>query len=117
MLRLQFDDRDKRAFAALDDNFTVSGNGEVVVISGAMVVEVTRLAGDGGDQFRLRIGFPGEPLDINIRRSQLLEQLGIGDDNSSPHDAQNADAGVHLFEAAGCPRRSVPVIRIEGRRR
>ena len=77
--RMQFDGRDKAAFAALDGDTTIAPNGEVAtVISGQMEVEVTRLAGDGGERFWLTIRFPGgEELDVRIARSQLLEQLDI----------------------------------------
>ena len=77
----KFDDLDKRAFAALDADFEISD--EVATITGEMRVEGTRLASDGGDQFQLRFMFPGgEPLDVKIRRTQLLEQLDIEVDKS-----------------------------------
>jgi hypothetical protein len=78
-----FDDQDKAAFAALDADFTIDASNEVATVSGQMEVEVTRLAGDGGDQFQLRFVFPSnELLDVKIRRVQLLEQLGVGDGES-----------------------------------
>jgi hypothetical protein len=81
---MKLDAKDLAALAALDD-FNISDGGEVATVSGQMEVEVTRLASDGGDQFQLRFTFPGgEPLDVKIRRVQLLEQLDIGDDADAP---------------------------------
>jgi hypothetical protein len=80
---IRFDDQDKRALAALDADFAISADGEVAAVSGQMEVEIVRLAGDGGDRFRLRIRFPGEELDIKIGRAQLLEQLNVRDDEGA----------------------------------
>jgi hypothetical protein len=54
--RIQFDAPDKRAFAALDDDFTITPDGETATIDGDMKVEITRRA---HEQFRLRFKFPG----------------------------------------------------------
>jgi hypothetical protein len=77
--RIQFNTQDRRAVAALDDDFTVNDNNDVAVIAGEMRVEIMRIA--GGDQFRLRIGFPGgEQLDVRIARSQMMRELNVGDE-------------------------------------
>ena len=79
---IRFDSQDRAALAKLDDDFAINADGEVATISGKLEVEIMRLAGDGGDQFRLRFKFPSEPLDVRIRRVQLLEQLGVKDGGS-----------------------------------
>ena len=79
---IRFDSQDRAALAKLDNDFAISVDGEVATISGKMEVEIMRFAGDGGDQFRLRFKFPGEPLDVGIRRTQLLEQLNVKDGGS-----------------------------------
>jgi hypothetical protein len=83
---MKFDDQDKCALRKLDNNFTISADGETATVTGEMEVEVTRLglADDGVDQFQLRFKFPGdELLNIKIRRVQLLEQLDMGDAKNS----------------------------------
>lgn len=45
----------------MDDDVTINDSGEVAVIAGKIRVEIVRVAGEGGDQFRLRFEFPGEP--------------------------------------------------------
>lgn len=76
--RLQFDAQDKAALRKLDDDFTISADGEHAVVSGEMEITVERPADDGGSLFLLMITFPGgEQLDVRIRRTQLLEQLDI----------------------------------------
>ena len=77
-----FIDSQVRALAKLDDDFAINADGEDATISGKLEVEIMRLASDGGDQFRLRFKFPSEPLDVRIRRVQLLEQLGVKDGGS-----------------------------------
>ena len=52
------------------------------MIAGRMEVEITRHVRDGKDQFRLQFKFPSEPLDVRIRRVQLLKQLGVKDGGS-----------------------------------
>jgi fatty acid-binding protein DegV len=51
--RIRFDEQDKRALRALDDDVTIIDSNEVAVIAGEMAVEIARLASDGGDQFWL----------------------------------------------------------------
>jgi hypothetical protein len=80
---MRLDDQDKRALHALDDTFTVNNNGEVASITGEMEITIIRPADDGGARFWLTIRFPSnETLDVRIARSQLLEQLDVGDDES-----------------------------------
>jgi hypothetical protein len=78
-----FDDLDKQALHKLDNDFTISPDGETASITGEMTIELVRPADDGGAQFWLAITFPGgEELDVRIRRIQLLEQLNIEGDES-----------------------------------
>ena len=81
---MQFDDQDRAALRALDDDFVISADGEVATVAGEMEVKIIRPADDGGTQFWLTIQLPGgEELDVRIRRTQLLEQLDIeGDENA-----------------------------------
>jgi len=81
MARLRFDDRDKAALHKLDTEVVINDSNEVAVIAGEIEVEIMRLAGDGGDQFRLRFKFPGEPPDVKARRVQFLRGLGIKDES------------------------------------
>ena len=77
---LQFDGRDKAALRALDDDFTISADGERAVISGEMII---RPADDGGARLWLTITFPGgEELDVRVARAQLLQQLDVEADES-----------------------------------
>jgi len=77
--RIPFNAQDKPALCKLDDAVTIDTNNKLAVISGMITVEIIR---DGEDRFRLRFQFPGEPLDVKIRRVQLLEQLGIAESES-----------------------------------
>ena len=73
---LQFDDQDKAALHALDNDFTISSDGETATVTGEMQVELIRLA--DGNRFKLTITFPnGEPLEVRIARAQLLQELGV----------------------------------------
>ena len=81
---MQFDAQDKAALHKLDDDFTISADGEVATVAGEMELKIIRPDHDGGTQFWLTIQLPGgEELDVRIRRTQLLEQLDVGDDESS----------------------------------
>ena len=80
---IRFDDRDKAALRALDDDFTISADGETATVAGEMEVVIVRPADDGGARFWLTIRFPsGETLDVRIRRAQLLEQPDVEADES-----------------------------------
>ena len=64
----RFDDQDKAALRALDDDFTISTDGETAMVVGEMEVEIVRPADDGGARFWLTIKFPsGETLDVRTR--------------------------------------------------
>jgi hypothetical protein len=73
-MAMQFDDRDKRALHALDNDFSISADGETASIAGEMEIKIARHAHDSGDQFWLTIRLPdGEEINLRIRRTQLLE--------------------------------------------
>ena len=73
---MQFDDHDKRALRALDDDLTINVLNEGATVAGEMRVEIIRPASAGGDQFQLRFKLPGgEEFDVNIGRAQLLERM------------------------------------------
>jgi hypothetical protein len=75
---LQLDARDHAALRKLDPNFNFSDNNEIASVAGEMVVEVVRLVDADGTRLRMTLTFPnGEPLEVRIARSQLLEQLEI----------------------------------------
>ena len=75
---LRFDAQDRAALRALDNDFTISADGETATVTGEMEVVMVRPADDGGARFRLTLKFPsGETLDMRIARAQLLEQLDI----------------------------------------
>ena len=82
---MQLDDQDNRALHKLDDGFTISADGQRAVVTGEMEIEIARPDHDGGKRFWLMITFTGgETLDVRIARSQLLDQLDIGDDADAP---------------------------------
>jgi len=82
---MKLDDQDQRALRKLDNDFVISADGEVAMVEGEMQVELVRPVDDGGAQFWLTIRFPGgEELEVRIARSQLLQQLDIGDDADAP---------------------------------
>ena len=73
MARCRLDDQDKAALHKLDDDFTISADGEVAKVVGEMEVEIVRPADDGGARFWLTIKFPGgEELDVRIARSSVV---------------------------------------------
>jgi hypothetical protein len=77
---MKFDAQDKAALDALDNDFTITPDGETATVAGEMKVEAVRL---DDDRFCLTIKFPsGEELDVRILRAQLLEQLNIEADES-----------------------------------
>ena len=81
MARLQFDTQDRAALQALDHDFEVSNDGETASITGEMTVEVIRAA---DDQLQLTITFPGgEEFIVRLARSQLLQELDVGDDENA----------------------------------
>ena len=41
---MRLDDQDRRALSALDDDFTISDDGEVATVTGEMEIEIVRLA-------------------------------------------------------------------------
>ena len=80
---IRFDDQDKRALRALDNDFTISTDGETATVGGEMEVVIVRPPDDGGARFWLTIRLPGgEELDVQIARAQLLQQLDIDADES-----------------------------------
>jgi hypothetical protein len=80
---MKFDAQDQAALRALDNDFTISADGETATVTGEMEIEIIRPAHDGGDQFWLTIRLPGdEKLDVIIRRAQLLQQLDVEADES-----------------------------------
>ena len=50
-----FDAQDQAALHALDDDFAISGDGEVATITGEMEVVMVRPADGGGARFRLTL--------------------------------------------------------------
>jgi hypothetical protein len=78
---MKFDDQDKAALHALDDDFTISDDGEVAKLEGEMKVEIARPAYDSGSLLYLTITLPGgEEFAMTIRHDQLLEAAGIEED-------------------------------------
>jgi hypothetical protein len=75
---MKFDDQDKAALRKLDNDFTITPDGEGATIAGEMEICVVRLADDDGNRFLLTLTFPnGEELEVRMSRAQLLEQLDI----------------------------------------
>jgi hypothetical protein len=71
---MQFTDKDQAALRKLDPDVEINANG-TATISGEMHVEITRHE----DRFQVKFTFPngGQQLDVAIRHSQLLRELGI----------------------------------------
>jgi hypothetical protein len=55
---MRLDDQDRAALLKLDDDFTISTDGERAVISGEMELKIIRPDHDGGAQFWLTLQLP-----------------------------------------------------------
>jgi hypothetical protein len=78
---MPLDRHDRAVLRALDDDFSISDDGETAKLTGQMEIEIVRPADDGGTRLRWTFKLPGgEPLTVRIARAQLLQELGIKDD-------------------------------------
>ena len=75
---VRLDTRDLAAIAALDEDFIHAEDGMSATVTGNMTFTIARCAGDGIEQYKLKLELPsGEPFEMNIRRSQLQDQFNF----------------------------------------
>jgi hypothetical protein len=72
------DAQDKAALHALDSDFVIEGDTAKVVAN--LEIEVVR---EAQDRLCIAIYFPGQKLEVRIRRDQFLRELGIESDEDA----------------------------------